>query len=167
MTNAPVLDGETLRLRPHHIDDMPGFWTFFQTPRAKFMDRPATQSDLWFGFASDVGSWALTGMGGWAIETHDAKLAGQVAISKPPHFAETELGWFVLDGFEGRGIAYEAAQLALTYAWDTIRPTSLVSYIDAQNVRSIALAKRLGARLDDGAATHDAADVVYRHRRPQ
>ena len=81
----------------------------------------------------------------------------------PATLPETELGWILLDTFEGRGIACEAATLALAYTRDTIRPASLVSYIDAHNTRSIALAKRLGATLDATADRWDDADVVYRH----
>ena len=60
-------------------------------------------------------------------------------------------------------LALEAAELALDYTRRHIRPASLVSYIDARNHRSIALAKRLGATRDDAAQRHDAEDVVYRH----
>jgi RimJ/RimL family protein N-acetyltransferase len=163
MTQAPLLTGDTIRRRPHHLSDMEVFWTFYQLPRAALMDVPNNKTHLWYGFASEVGSWALNGMGGWAIETLDGDLAGQVALTHPPHFAETELGWMVFDGFEGRGIAGEAARLALGYARSTLKPASLVSYIHKDNTRSIALAQRLGAQLDPTAIPHDETDVVYRH----
>lgn len=159
---TPTLQGDRLTLRPHVMDDMEAFWAFYQSPRAAFMDAPKTRTHLWYGFSSEVGSWALTGMGGWAIEVCGA-LAGQVAITHPPHFAETELGWCLFDGFEGQGVAHEAASLALDYARQTIKPASLVSYIHRDNARSIALAKRLGGTHDPAAKAHDAEDVVYRY----
>jgi len=167
VTQAPILTGDTIRLRPHRLSDMDAFWAFYQSPRAVLMDVPNNKTHLWYGFASEVGSWDLNGMGGWAIETQDGDFAGQVAITQPPHFAETELGWMVFDGFEGRGIAGEATNLALTYARNTLKPASLVSYIHKDNTRSIALAKRLGARPDPAAIPHDETDVVYRHEVPQ
>ncbi|MHA3915125.1 GNAT family N-acetyltransferase [Halovulum sp. GXIMD14793] len=163
MTLAPTITGKAIRLRPHRAEDMEAFWTFFQSPRAVYTDTPDTRTQLWYSFASEVGSWALTSMGGWAIETPDGQFAGQVAIIHPPHFAEPELGWILFDGFEGRGLAYDAARLALDYARAVLRPASLVSYIHADNTRSIALAKRLGASRDDSAKRHDAEDLVYRH----
>lgn len=166
MTIAPTITGDRVRLRAHVISDMDAFEAFFASDRANHVDAPGNRTHLWYGFASEVGSWALMGMGGWAIEV-GGELAGQVAVTHPPHFAEPELGWILFDGFEGRGIAYEAADLALDYTWAAIQPASLVSYIDHRNTRSIALAKRLGAVLDPDAAKHDDADVVYRHRRPQ
>lgn len=142
---------------------MDAFWAFFQSPRAVYMDKPKSRTDLWYAFASEVGSWGLQGQGGWAIETAEGEFAGQVAVTQPPHFAEPELGWLLFDGFEGRGLAREAASAALDYARREIRPASLVSYIDRRNVRSIALAKRLGAVEDTRAERFDRDDVVMRH----
>ncbi|MCV3271782.1 GNAT family N-acetyltransferase [Roseobacter sinensis] len=162
MSAAPVITGDRVRLRPHVIDDMEAFWAFYQSPRAQFMDRPNNRTHLWYGFASEVGSWTLTGMGGWGIDVEGA-FAGQIAIIHPPHFEETELGWFLLEGFEGKGIGFEAARLALDYARNHLKPASLVSYIHRDNTRSIALAKRLGGTHDPAGKTHDADDVVYRY----
>lgn len=141
---------------------MEPFWAFYQSPRAQWVDPPKNRTHMWYGFASEVGSWELVGMGGWAVEVEGA-LAGQVTVTQPPHFPEPELGWIVFDGFEGQGYAFEAAGLALAYARETIKPATLVSYIDHNNQRSIALAKRLGGVLDPDAATYDDVDIVYRH----
>ncbi len=164
MTTAPVITTANTRLRPHRIEDMEAFEAFFKSPRAAHMDVPENRTHLWYGFASEVGSWALCGWGGWAVETHDGALAGQVAITQPPHFPELELGWILFDGFEGRGLAYEAAGAARDYCFGTLKAPTLVSYIEAANTRSRALAERLGAKLDPAAETYDAADVVYRHQ---
>ena len=40
---------------------------------------------------------------------------------------------------------------------------TLVSYIDPENARSIHLAERLGATIDDRARKQDPEDLVYRH----
>ncbi len=141
---------------------MEAFWTFYQSPRARFMDKPGNRTHLWYGFASEVGSWVLQGHGAWAIETAEGELAGQVAVTHPPHFPEPELGWLLFDGHEGRGLAFQAASAALDYARSEIRPASLVSYIDRRNLRSIALAERLDGVEDADAERFDDADVVLR-----
>jgi len=143
--------------------DMEAFWAFYQSPRADLMDRPQTRTQLWYGFASEVGSWPLQGQGGWAIETRDGALAGQVAVTQPPHFAERELGWLLFHGYEGQGLAQEAASAARDYAFGPLGAETLVSYIHRDNSRSIALAERLGAQRDDTATRHDGDDLVYRH----
>ena len=164
---APVLDTPRLRLRGHEMSDMEPFWAFFQSDRARFVGRPKNRTHLWYGFASEVGSWDLCGHGGWRVEDRAGTLLGQVAITQPPHFPELELGWMLLDGAEGHGYAQEAATAALNWAWENLGVDSLVSYIDPANARSVALATRLGATPDRAAhlPLGETADetVVYRH----
>jgi len=163
---APVLETPRLRLRPYVLSDMDPFWDFYQSARAAYVDRPENRSHFWYGFASEIGSWDLLGQGGWAVDTRDGQVIGQVAITQPPHFPEREIGWIFLAGAEGKGYAFEAASAALAWAWDQGFDT-LVSYIDPANARSIALAERLGAVRDPAARLPDgdtaAQTVVYRH----
>ena len=163
MTTAPTITTEHLNLRAHRASDMDAFWDFYQTPRADFMDKPQNRSHLWYGLMAEVGSWVVDGHGGWAVDLHDGTLIGQVAILQPPHFAETELGWLLFDGYEGLGYAHEAAEAALNFARETVKPASLVSYIHRDNTRSKRLAERLGATPDPQAKAHDDEDIVYRH----
>lgn len=163
MTAAPIIDTPRTRLRPHVLSDMDAFWDFYQSDRAAWVDGPNNRTHLWYGFSSEVGSWDLCGYGGWAIETRDGEFAGQVCISQPPHFAELELGWILFDGFEGQGLAFEAAQAARDYAFGTLNVPTLVSYIHRDNARSRALAERLGAVLDPDATPQAETGVVYRH----
>lgn len=160
---APILETPRLRLRGHVLSDMEAFAAFFKGERAALVDSPQNKTHLWYGFSSEVGSWDLMGFGGWAIETREGQLIGQIAITHPPHFPEREIGWILFDGFEGQGFATEAATAALHWAWEQGMDT-LVSYIERSNTRSIALAERLGAVLDPEAKNYDDEDVVYRHR---
>lgn len=166
MTHAPVITTARLRLRPHDMGDLDAFWAFYQSPRAQYVGRPDNRTHLWYGLASEVGSWALMGHGGWAIDTRDGELVGQVAITRPPHFPETEIGWTLFDGHEGKGFAREAATAALRWAWTSGFDT-LVSYIHPDNARSIALARRLGAAQDGEArkpkGDGDRGTLVFRH----
>ncbi|MEL7026999.1 MAG: GNAT family N-acetyltransferase, partial [Pseudomonadota bacterium] len=45
--------------------------------------------------------------------------------------------------------------------------STLVSYIDPENARSIALAERLGAVRDDEAEKPEDNPLVYRHPTPE
>lgn len=160
---APILETPRLRLRPHVMSDMDAFAAFFEGSRAKHVNSPQNKTHLWYGFSSEIGSWDLVGFGGWAVETKDGQLIGQVAITQPPHFPEREIGWILFDGYEGKGYALEATTAALHWAWEQGMET-LVSYIENTNERSISLANRLGATLDTSAENYDAEDLVYRHR---
>jgi RimJ/RimL family protein N-acetyltransferase len=166
MRTAPVLSTARLRLRPHVLDDMAALEAFYATDRAAFMGRPKTRTQLWYGFASEVGSWDLMGHGAWAITTQDGALVGQVAITQPPHFPEREIGWLLFEGQDGKGYATEAALAALRWGWQAGFAT-LVSYITPENARSVALARRLGAVHDPDAALPEGDGpedtVVWRH----
>jgi RimJ/RimL family protein N-acetyltransferase len=155
-----------LRLRHHVAADFEPLIQLLGSDRARFMDGPYSRQASWSMIMCEAGSWDILGYGSWGIETKDGVFLGQVGINKPPNFPELELGWVLLDSAEGQGFAREAAQAALNWAWEQEHET-LVSYIDRQNDRSIALAQRLGALEDpnaplpDGETSEDT--VVYRH----
>ena len=127
------------------------------------------RKDAWKSFCCDIAQWSLIGHGAWAVERRDTgAFIGQISIIKPPHFPETEIGWFVFPASQGKGYAFEAATAVRNFAFETLGLKTLVSYIDRQNHRSIALAERLGAK-PDFAAEHaypDDDDIVYRHPNP-
>lgn len=169
LAEAPRLAADGVVLCAHKLEDFDAFWSFYKTDRSKFMGAPNNTTHLWYGLGSEIASWPLRGFGAWRIEA-DGALAGQIAITQPPHFPEIELGWTLFDGFEGKGLAYSAAKLALNWFWSATDRQTLVSYITPENDRSIALAKRLGAEHDPAAKLPmgETAEetVIYRHRRP-
>ena len=62
--------------------------------------------------------------------------------------AEIELGWALLRSCWGRGYATEAAAAARDWAFRELHLRRLISVIDPENPRSIAVAERLGAMLE-------------------
>ncbi len=171
MTLAPTIDTQRLRLRAHVPADFDAYADMFASERARHMHGPLGRREAWFAFCGDVAQWALFGHGAWGVERlDDGAFVGQVALNKPPHFPELELGWFVIEGAEGKGYATEAAMAARDYAYGELGQDTLVSYVTPENTRSIALAERLGAVRDDAAPRPDgeSADevVVYRHPSP-
>ncbi|MEL7093179.1 MAG: GNAT family N-acetyltransferase [Pseudomonadota bacterium] len=172
MTIAPTITTPRLRLRGHELADFPPLCALFASDRAAYMGGaiPAKESYRWI--AAEVGSWVLRGFGSWGVERiSDDAFIGQIGINQPLEFPEPELGWVLLEAFEGQGYAAEGAQAALDWWWDASDSDTLVSYIHPDNARSIALANRLGAQHDPDAPLPDGEDsnetVVYRHRRPQ
>ncbi len=171
MTTAPTLDTQRLRLRGHKMADFPPLYALFASDRAQYMGGAITPKETYRWVASEVGSWVLKGFGSWGVELREDKsFVGQVGINQPEGFPEAELGWTLLEKFQGQGLAFEAAQAALDWWHAQPFTQSLVSYIDPDNTRSIALATRLGATHDTAAAlpAGENADetVVYRHEVP-
>jgi RimJ/RimL family protein N-acetyltransferase len=165
-TSAPVIVGERVILRPHRATDIDAIAALYQSDRAGWIGGRQNRTVAWRWLGYDVGQWGLLGFGSWAVDDlKSGAFAGQVGLNKPDNFPEIELGWLLFDGFEGRGLAYEAANLARRFAFETLGLATLVSYIDPNNNRSIRLAEKLGATLDADASTPDGeACLVYRHR---
>lgn len=163
---APEIATERLRLRAHRFSDFAALEALFKTDRSKYMGGPLPRAKVWEMFSDSVGQWPLIGMGTWGVDRlSDGETVGEVNICRPAHFPEPEIGWTLLQGFEGQGYATEGARAALKFATETYYLTSLVSYIDPDNNASIRVAERLGAVLDKQAATpNDEGCLVYRHR---
>lgn len=163
----PTLDTPRLHLRPPTLEDWPAYALFMGSDRATHMGGPFDARGAWGLFCHDVAQWALMGHGALMIEDRaTGQCLGQVAINHGPLFPEPELGWMLYPDAEGRGIAFEAALAMRDWAFATLGIETLVSYIDAENTRSCALAERLGATRDDSAARPDPRDLVYRHPKP-
>ena len=164
MTIIPTLSTDRLRLRPPIFDDFRDYAAMMRSDRAVYMGGPFDERSAWGMFCSDTAQWHLFGHGCLMLDlVQTGQCVGQVGINHGPLFPEKELGWFLYAGHEGKGFAYEAARAMRDWAFDALQLPSLVSYIDAENAPSIALAKRLGATLDGAAVRQDPEDVVFRH----
>lgn len=166
MDTIPTLTTSRLILRPMCIDDWDAYHRLMASDRARYMGGPFTPAVAWGMFCSDHAQWSFFGCGALMIE-HRAtgQCVGQVGINFGPLFPEWELGWLLYPQAEGQGYALEAATTLRAWAKEERKLDTLVSYIDPQNVRSVQLAERLGATLDQLAARPDPSDLVYRHYR--
>lgn len=157
----PTLTTERLTLTAPAMRHWPAFRDFYASERARLVGGPLDPGLAWFVFTGDLGHWHLHGFGFWAVEM-DGEPVGHVGLWHPPHHAEREVGWSVWEGFEGRGVAHEAALAARDWARASLPAAPLVSYIAEGNTASERLARRLGARAD-GPAEHAEAVTVWRH----
>jgi RimJ/RimL family protein N-acetyltransferase len=162
----PTLHTARLVLRPVTLADFPAIAAFLATDRSRYVGGPYDERAAWGWFCHDVALWSLCGHGGLMIEAGGVTV-GQVGINAGPLFPETELGWQVFEGHEGKGYATEAAAALRDWGFANLGVASLVSYIDPANHASARVALRLGAVLDPDAPRQvgDEADLVYRHHR--
>ena len=169
---TPVLTTDRLTLRGPALGDLDTFVEFYTSDRSAYVGGPLTKDAAWRLFATEIGHWHLRGFGMWTVTLNgDDTALGMVGCWYPDGWPEREVGWLLWPDAEGKGFAFEAAQAALTHAFGTLGWHTAVSYIDAPNTRSVALAERLGATLDKAARTpefDDGAEVlVYRHLSPE
>ena len=93
------------------------------------------------------------GFGLWAVEVKKGpSFVGFVGLSIPGFEATftpcVEIGWRLSRAAWGEGIATEAAQAALTYGFDTIGLSEILSFTTTTNKRSQAVMERIGMSRD-------------------
>ncbi|WP_372837448.1 GNAT family N-acetyltransferase [Phaeovulum sp.] len=170
LTGAPVLHTARLTLRVPAMRDWEAFAAFLTSDRASYVGGPVTRERAWRAFGHLVGHWVLRGYGMFAVAQKGTDEAfGMAGPWFPENWPEQELAWSIWSPeAEGKGYAFEAAQAARNYAFGVLGWATAVSYIDPENARSIALAKRLDAVIEPGAAhPGDEPTLVFRHSRPE
>lgn len=170
MSHPPTITTDRLILRKPAARDVDTVVAFFLSDRAAHVGGPYTLGKAWRQFAAEVGHWDLLGFGMWAVTTKDSdQIIGLIGPWCPADWPETEIGWLMFEGSEGKGYAFEAAQAAVRHAYEVLGWETAVSYIDQDNKRSIALAERLGAVYDPEAPQPkpDQPCLIYRHPRPE
>ncbi|TBN38016.1 N-acetyltransferase [Paracoccus subflavus] len=170
LSDTPVLTTERLVLRAPQAGDWPAWRDFAASGRSRhILDGRTDAGFAWRVFGHAVGHWVLRGYGMFVLTLRDGnRPIGMAGPWFPEGWPEHELGWTIWTSeAEGRGYASEAARATLDFARAALGWVEVVSYIDPDNLRSIALAERLGARRDAGAAVPcpDEPCLVYRHPR--
>jgi RimJ/RimL family protein N-acetyltransferase len=89
----------------------------------------------WFTFAAEL--------------KETGALVGHVALSvKADEQRQAEIGFTFARGHQGRGLAREAAESVLEYAFGVLGLHRVVAVTDCENERSVALLGRLGMRCE-------------------
>ncbi|WP_439123498.1 GNAT family N-acetyltransferase [Marivita sp.] len=162
--SVPTIETDRLVLRAPKLDDFEPLCTYFQDPRSRFNGGLLDRNEVWGVLLKNVGQWHLRGHGLWHIALReDDTYVGFTGIFHPFDWPEPELGYGIIAEYEGRGIAYEAACAARDGAARHLGLQSLPSYIAPDNMRSQALARRMGAVRQDDITLRDKTACVYRH----
>ena len=171
--NTPVLETDRLTLRAFGPQDVEAGVAYLMDPRTVYMGGPYSQAAAWDHCAGHIGHWAIHGFGLFVLRLKGTdQPVGDCGLLKPGGYSEIELGWGIWDAaLEGKGLVREAAEAIRAHAYEALGLTTLVSYIDPDNARSIALAERLGCTLDPRAKLPDLPDwegtLTYRHPGPE
>ena len=154
-TAIPTLRTERLTLRAPGPQDFEVFAAFFASDRSKHVGGPVPAEQSWRMLATELGHWDLVGYGRWAVEeTATGAFCGIIGLWNPAGWPEPEVGWDLMNGFEGKGYATEAGRAALDYAFQTLHWPTAVSLVAPENHSSRKVAQRLGA-VADGRFMHE------------
>lgn len=165
----PTLHSQNLTLRgPQAADFEPLCAFLLDHERAGGFGAEDDRPQAWRWFALNIGHWALHGYGYFTIvDRATNQPCGLTGVWNPEGWPEPELGWVVYAGFEGKGIAFEAATRARIWAYTELGLSTLTSNIVPGNTRSVALAKRLGATYERTYINVQMGeDDLYRHPSP-
>lgn len=161
----PTLQTERLTLCPLAERHFEPLAAFYASDRSQFVGGPLTAERTWRTLATEAGHWALRGYGRFAVEeTQSGAMVGVIGPWNPHGWPEPELGWDLMNGFEGKGYATEAALAARDWAYSTLGWTTAISLVAHGNDGSARVAQRLGCTLE-GPYTHEIFGemTVWRH----
>lgn len=163
MTLIPtILTTDRLILRRPVEADRDAYVAFYMSDRSKMAMGPLDKPGASAFFDTEVQLWDKNGFGMYSLTVKGSDVPlGLVGLWQPEGWAEPELGWLLWDGAEGHGYASEAAQACLTM-WLGIGRPGPVSYIDAANHASQAVARRLGGHLE-ALDPKNAETQIWRH----
>ena len=165
----PTIETERLRLRALSLADFELEAEFFASERSAHVGGKMPREQVWRWMASVIGHWAFRGYGFFGVEEKSSgRFLGHVGPWYPEGWPEPELGWTMMNGAEGKGFAHEAALASRAFAYDNLGWDTAISMILHGNARSIALAERLGARLEsDFEHERFGPCHIYRHPSPE
>lgn len=147
--DAPTIEGDGVVLRAIREDDAEAWLAgededalvAFEAPR------PARLDDVERAIARWRASWADEGsLRQWAIVAQpEGDLAGGVDLRDLGGWREANLAYVVFPPFRGRGLATAASRAAVRYAAEHLGVRSVRIAVLTDNVRSLHVARRLGA----------------------
>jgi RimJ/RimL family protein N-acetyltransferase len=99
--------------------------------------------------ASVIEHWESRGYGLWTVvEKASGQIIGCVGLQKWKGWPGVELAWIIHRSRWSRGFATEAALAALEWAWATTQIDHIISLINADDLRSMRVATKVGERFE-------------------
>lgn len=157
-----VLSTERLRLRSLRKSDLAPLAALNGDPEVmRYLGGTMTaEASHAFARVIEIG-FVESGIGKLAVERKaDGAFLGLCGLSREIWYPdELEIGYRLASEHWGQGYALEAARAWVAYAFATLAAPRVISISEPQNLRSIAVMKRLGMRYDHQAELADGDDV--------
>lgn len=149
---SPIIETPRLRLRPPEAQDVTPMMEIHQDPEVIRYIGSGVPGDIavaWRNVALMIGHWQMRGYGPWTITARvDGEILGRAGLWNVEGGPGVELGWMLRRPSWGQGLATEAAQAALDWAWMHTEHDHIISVIHLSNAPSIRIAEKLGERLE-------------------
>lgn len=160
-----VIEAGTFRLRPLTLADADEWLAGEDDEMRRWFEfpRPSTRADVVRAIEAWSESWRAGGpVRKWAIvDTASGAIAGGVELR--PIRGDLNLSYEVFPRWRRRGLASQAARLALDYAANELNAACVLVRILPDNAASLGVARRLGAeRVGTEPSPGGAAYAVFR-----
>jgi RimJ/RimL family protein N-acetyltransferase len=159
-----TLETERLLLRMFRDEDFEAYAEFCADPDVMryLTGKPMTRVEAWRHMAMMVGHWTLRGYGMWAVEERaTGAFIGRIGFNDPEGWPAFEIGWTLGRPYWGKGYATEGARVALDYAFDKLDKPHVISLIHPENRGSIAVAEKLGEKLEGETEVLGMPVLIY------
>ncbi len=153
MSIGPTLTTARLILRPPIQADFDGFAEMSaEEETMRFIGGKVPRDAAWRVMSTLTGAWSLLGYSMFSVLRRDTgEWIGRLGPWRPGgkegSWPGDEVGWGVKRSALGHGFAGEGATAAIDWAFQHLGWDNVIHCIDKQNTPSIALAERLGSRL--------------------
>lgn len=149
MTIADIeLETPRLLLRPPRLEDFDAWAQFMSAgDYLQYIGGPQPRPVAWRGLMSVIGSWAALGYGFFSVfEKSSGRWIGRLGPWQPDGWPGTEVGWGIVESAGGQGYASEGAAASIDWAFDHLGWSEVIHTIDAGNLASKGVARKLGSR---------------------
>jgi [ribosomal protein S5]-alanine N-acetyltransferase len=146
---TPLLESARLRLRPPVAGDVDALYALHSDPRVmRYWSFPAwtERAQAERKLASIQQQLAETDLYAWAIADRESdELIGMLSLfALRRDHGRAEIGYSLGPRWQGRGLATEALQAALRFAFSELALERIEADVDPRNERSCKLVERLG-----------------------
>ena len=164
-----ILETERLILRMFREKDFPAYARLTSDPEVmRFLGgKTLDRLEAWRHMAFIVGHWQLLGYGHWAVEEKmSGNFVGRIGFLNPAEWPGFELGWTLARESWGKGYATEGARRALSYGFNELDRSHIISLIHPDNKASIRVAERLGEKVEGKTQLMGHEVLIYGIDRP-
>jgi ribosomal-protein-alanine N-acetyltransferase len=162
-----ILETERRLLRHLELPDLEALFALYRDPEVKryIPDAPLTMAE-----AKEELEWFLNGhpkhpeLGLWAtIHKETGQFIGRCGLLPwdIDGRSEVEVAYLIDKTFWGQGLATEAAQAIVAYAFETLGYSRLVCLIDSENVGSIRVAEKIGMAFEKASEDEHGPFLLY------
>ena len=161
---VPFIETERMILREFREEDFPAYEKLAANPDImRFLGgKTMNQVEAWRHMAFLVGHWTLRGYGYFALEEKESgQFIGRAGFTNPIGWPGFELGWTIAPSHQRRGLAFEAAQRLLRFAFDDLDREHVISLIHPDNTPSRRVAEKLGQSVEGETVVLDMPVLIY------